>query len=348
MHSISADANEWMDLLDIPSDDDGASLADTSDLELMSSFVQQFPPGQHLADFFEQSSSVSLELSLAAANASQDFELREPVVQLKEETVPDDEDEYPETVDPLQVVLQPVILEVMTPPTTPVLGQALSVTRPSHSQPEQPKETVAAAPVPAPPSPLSSSIIVPASMGSGSGTRCMNCNIRSTPLWRRFTTPTESGILCNACGLRIQTSYNMYIHVFMHVVDYKQYNCHRPIGQSVPHASFKRTSASERPVQVPNTSSVVLDLNKVAKKRRRTPAREDVFCENCGCNKTPLWRKNELGQTLCNACGLYFKSHRKHKPVGGTTPPSATSPKPETTLLTTNKDAVSLHPNRTS
>eukprot|EP00158_Paraphelidium_tribonemae_P006314 Partr_v1_DN27773_c2_g1_i1_m66806 putative nitrogen regulatory protein len=37
-------------------------------------------------------------------------------------------------------------------------------------------------------------------------------------------------------------------------------------------------------------------------------------CENCHVRNTPLWRKCEDGTVLCNACGLYFKLHREHRP----------------------------------
>lgn len=37
-------------------------------------------------------------------------------------------------------------------------------------------------------------------------------------------------------------------------------------------------------------------------------------CQNCGTSTTPLWRRNELGATLCNACGLFLKLHGRARP----------------------------------
>lgn len=38
-------------------------------------------------------------------------------------------------------------------------------------------------------------------------------------------------------------------------------------------------------------------------------------CSNCGTTKTPLWRKDSEGNTLCNACGLFQKLHGTMRPL---------------------------------
>mmetsp|Transcript_2438 Transcript_2438/g.2726 ORF Transcript_2438/g.2726 Transcript_2438/m.2726 type:complete len:710 (-) Transcript_2438:149-2278(-) len=38
-------------------------------------------------------------------------------------------------------------------------------------------------------------------------------------------------------------------------------------------------------------------------------------CSNCHALKTPLWRKDPQGNTLCNACGLFLKLHGTTRPL---------------------------------
>lgn len=39
-------------------------------------------------------------------------------------------------------------------------------------------------------------------------------------------------------------------------------------------------------------------------------------CFNCHTATTPLWRRDEEGNNICNACGLYYKLHGTHRPMG--------------------------------
>ncbi|KAI8381181.1 uncharacterized protein BYT42DRAFT_530913 [Radiomyces spectabilis] len=67
---------------------------------------------------------------------------------------------------------------------------------------------------------------------------------------------------------------------------YKQYNQHRPL-----HVRHKNHLA------------------------RHPYASERILCVNCEQTQTPLWRKNDRGEPVCNACGLYAKLHQRDRPV---------------------------------
>lgn len=103
---------------------------------------------------------------------------------------------------------------------------------------------------------------------------CSNCGTHSTPLWRRNH---DTLLLCNACGLYL-----------------KIHKTHRPLllrqRQQVCNAS--RGNGQDRGSRAADVTS----------------------CTNCGTRVTPLWRKDDNGAMLCNACGLYLKLHREHRP----------------------------------
>ncbi|EGE82330.1 GATA-binding protein, other eukaryote, variant [Blastomyces dermatitidis ATCC 18188] len=39
-----------------------------------------------------------------------------------------------------------------------------------------------------------------------------------------------------------------------------------------------------------------------------------IACQNCQTTVTPLWRRDENGHPICNACGLYHKLHGSYRP----------------------------------
>ncbi|KAI4501947.1 hypothetical protein M0802_002629 [Mischocyttarus mexicanus] len=43
--------------------------------------------------------------------------------------------------------------------------------------------------------------------------------------------------------------------------------------------------------------------------------KSDMACTNCGTMTTTIWRRDQKGEMVCNACGLYYKLHGVNRPV---------------------------------
>jgi CRISPR-associated Cas5-like protein len=138
-----------------------------------------------------------------------------------------------------------------------------------------------------------------------SATVCANCGITTTPLWRRAP---NGETICNACGLYL-----------------KARNTVRPPWLK-RNAIKKATPSSPESSDTASTGTCPGDGHCDGTGGSRScdgcPAynqhqvnRQALSCANCGTNTTPLWRRDEAGNTICNACGLYFKLHSVHRPV---------------------------------
>ncbi|XP_054273231.1 box A-binding factor-like isoform X2 [Macrosteles quadrilineatus] len=50
-------------------------------------------------------------------------------------------------------------------------------------------------------------------------------------------------------------------------------------------------------------------------RRLSASRRVGLTCSNCSTSATSLWRRNTLGEPVCNACGLYYKLHGVNRPL---------------------------------
>uniref|UniRef100_A0ABD2WBT1 GATA-type domain-containing protein n=1 Tax=Trichogramma kaykai TaxID=54128 RepID=A0ABD2WBT1_9HYME len=66
-----------------------------------------------------------------------------------------------------------------------------------------------------------------------------------------------------------------------------------------------------------NTFSSTPNLREEKSNNRRLTAarRSGLSCSNCATKTTSLWRRNAQGDSVCNACGLYFKLHNINRPL---------------------------------
>ncbi|XP_033221304.1 box A-binding factor-like isoform X2 [Belonocnema kinseyi] len=56
-------------------------------------------------------------------------------------------------------------------------------------------------------------------------------------------------------------------------------------------------------------------LEEKSSRRLSASRRAGLSCSNCQTSTTSLWRRNQVGESVCNACGLYFKLHGVNRPL---------------------------------
>lgn len=85
---------------------------------------------------------------------------------------------------------------------------------------------------------------------------------------------------------------------------------YRPLS-ALPYFSLSSLSPISLP---PSALSLFLPEMASTLTDQKRPQLQPV-CQNCGTSTTPLWRRDELGSVLCNACGLFLKLHGRPRPI---------------------------------
>ncbi|KAF7721749.1 putative electron transfer flavoprotein subunit [Apophysomyces ossiformis] len=138
---------------------------------------------------------------------------------------------------------------------------------------------------------------------------CTNCGTTTTPLWRRAP---NGDTICNACGLYLKARNNMRPPTL------KRNSRHK----SVENGCAGSSSSGANPLSGSCPGGGQCNGTGGSSSCAGCPAfnqhqvnRQSLVCANCRTSTTPLWRRDEANNTICNACGLYYKLHNVHRPV---------------------------------
>ncbi|KAF9109197.1 hypothetical protein BGX27_007875 [Mortierella sp. AM989] len=184
---------------------------------------------------------------------------------------------------------------------------------------------------------------------------CFNCKVTQTPLWRRTPDRMHSlcnacGLYYKQYGAHRPLNVRhklptVLADVRLNTMPYARPSVSSsrgssptPNSPSSSHSSFATQDSSTSSTSDSDSDSGASCRNSslasfpvlakmytealipaIASTQKTSPplmiAKQGIQCVNCSQTQTPLWRKNDAGEPICNACGLYAKLHHRDRPV---------------------------------
>lgn len=144
-----------------------------------------------------------------------------------------------------------------------------------------------------------------------SATVCSNCGTTTTPLWRRAP---NGDTICNACGLYLKARNTLRPPSMKRNFKSKQEQLQETMTHNTINAADAPAGTCPGGGQCNGTGGSPSCEGCPAFNQHQVN-RHALICANCRTTTTPLWRRDEEGNTICNACGLYYKLHNVHRPV---------------------------------
>lgn len=163
----------------------------------------------------------------------------------------------------------------------------------------------------------SSSSAATSDIGNASMTSCSNCGTTTTPLWRRSP---QGETICNACGLYLKAR-NTTRPPWLKRNNIKRPTPSAPVALApAPPTSISMTTTTPIAATATTATTAACIPRLASSQQHQQPAKDGeerpaLSCANCNTTSTPLWRRDEQGNTICNACGLYYKLHSVHRPM---------------------------------